>query len=63
MISHQSSVPALQKALIGRENELSLIKSLLVSNSVSWLTLTGTGGVGKTHLSIEAANLLSDTFQ
>jgi non-specific serine/threonine protein kinase len=63
MISHQSSVPALQKALIGRENELSLIKSLLVSNSVSWLTLTGTGGVGKTHLSIEAAHLLSDTFQ
>ncbi|CAN5425655.1 hypothetical protein BH09CHL1_BH09CHL1_16950 [soil metagenome] len=63
MISHQSSFPALQKALIGRENELSLIKSLLVSNSVSWLTLTGTGGVGKTHLSIEAAHLLSETFQ
>lgn len=62
MISQQFSFPALQKALIGRENELSLIKSLLVSNSVSWLTLTGTGGVGKTHLSIEAANVLSDAF-
>lgn len=63
MIAQRSSLPSIQKTLIGRENELSLIHSLLVANHVSWLTLTGTGGVGKTHLSIEAANALSESFE
>jgi non-specific serine/threonine protein kinase len=62
MVSQSPSLPPIHKALIGRENELSLIKSLLVANGVAWLTLTGTGGVGKTHLSIEAARLLHDAF-
>jgi non-specific serine/threonine protein kinase len=62
MVSQSPSLPPIQKVLIGRENELSLINSLLVANGVAWLTLTGTGGVGKTHLSIEAARRLHDSF-
>jgi non-specific serine/threonine protein kinase len=62
MIAQDLSFPALQKTLIGRESELSLIRSLLVENEVGWLTLTGTGGVGKTHLSIEAAGEFASSF-
>ena len=47
------SLPALPTPLLGRERELAEIESFL--HKVRLLTLTGTGGVGKTRLAIEAA--------
>lgn len=41
--------------LIGRETELSLLLSQLTTQVARPLTITGTGGVGKTRLALEAA--------
>ena len=36
--------------LIGRESERAFVRSALVERNVRLLTLTGPGGIGKTHL-------------
>ena len=46
----------LQRPLIGREQQIALARQLLLSDGVPWLTLTGTGGVGKTHLALSVGN-------
>jgi class 3 adenylate cyclase len=48
--------------LLGRERELAEIRGL-VADGVRLLTLTGTGGSGKTRLALQAAAELSDVFQ
>jgi predicted ATPase/DNA-binding CsgD family transcriptional regulator len=48
---------------VGRERELAAICDRLLLPSVSILTLTGPGGVGKTRLAIEAANRLQSAFE
>jgi predicted ATPase/DNA-binding XRE family transcriptional regulator len=45
--------------LVGRERELEEIERFLRERRVRLLTLTGTGGVGKTRLALEAARRLS----
>jgi predicted ATPase/DNA-binding CsgD family transcriptional regulator len=42
-------------ALIGREQELATLRQLLLHGEVRLVTLTGTGGVGKTRLALQAA--------
>ena len=49
----ESSLPIPPTPLLGRERELPEVRGLL--GEVRLLTLTGTGGVGKTRLALEAA--------
>src|SRR6184192_390925 len=57
----QSSLPAPLTPLVGRERESVAVCTLLRRPEVRLVTLTGTGGVGKTRLGLEiAADLLDD---
>jgi predicted ATPase len=58
--THRTNVPAPASALIGRESALSEVCTLALQRRL--LTLTGTGGIGKTRLAIEAARTLLAHF-
>jgi predicted ATPase/Tfp pilus assembly protein PilF len=57
-----ASLPAQLTPLIGREEETRKVCALLRDPAVRLLTLTGTGGTGKTRLSLHAAAALLDEF-
>ncbi len=56
-------MPAQLTPLIGREQEVQTVCALLLSPDVRLLTLTGTGGTGKTRLGLEVATALLDNFR
>ena len=56
--THSSALPVSLTPLLGRERELEEIQGFL--REVRLLTLTGTGGVGKTRLALEAARRAED---
>jgi predicted ATPase/serine/threonine protein kinase len=55
-------VPTVWTPLIGREQEVAATCALLLRPQVRLLTLLGTGGIGKTRLSIQVANELRTGF-
>ncbi|MEO7912403.1 MAG: BTAD domain-containing putative transcriptional regulator [Roseiflexaceae bacterium] len=54
--------PAPPTALVGRDEELAFITARLRDPSCRIVTLTGPGGVGKTHLSLQVAQILGEAF-
>ena len=57
------SLPVPAGPLIGRERELRALVDLLQNDEVRVVTITGTGGVGKTSLAIHAAAELRSIFR
>ena len=55
-------LPSALTALIGRERELETVVDLLSDDDVRLVTLTGPGGIGKSRLSLDAANRVRDRF-
>lgn len=56
-----NNLPRQLTSFIGREREMDEVKRLLVSSSV--LTVTGSGGCGKTRLTLQAAADLIETYR
>ena len=60
--AQKHNLPVQLTPFFGREHELVDICTLLRRPEVRLLTLTGTGGVGKTRLGLAAARTMQDTF-
>src|SRR5262249_6624745 len=60
--SHLAKLPIPSSMLIGRAQEVAAVRRLLRSTDVRLLTLTGTGGIGKTRLALQVAAEFLDEF-
>src|SRR5438034_8813358 len=58
-----SNLPAQLTSIIGREPEMMAVCSLLEQPDVRLVTITGTGGIGKTRLSLEVGAALLHAFR
>jgi predicted ATPase/DNA-binding XRE family transcriptional regulator len=60
-ISRRTNLPNPLTSFVGRESELAQVKELLRTRRL--VTLTGSGGIGKTRLAMQAGNTLLDSFR
>jgi predicted ATPase/DNA-binding CsgD family transcriptional regulator len=58
----RSTLPVPLTSFLGREREVAAVAALLRQTSVRLVTLLGTGGIGKTRLSLEVANQMRTSF-
>jgi predicted ATPase/class 3 adenylate cyclase len=58
----QTSLPAPVTPLVGRDDDLTLVRDAIARPGARLVTLTGTGGVGKTRLALAAAAALGEAF-
>jgi class 3 adenylate cyclase len=59
---HTHNLPIQPTLLLGREEHLATLGSLLRGGEVRLVTLTGAGGIGKTRLAVQAAAEALDDF-
>ncbi|MDP8923451.1 MAG: LuxR C-terminal-related transcriptional regulator [Chloroflexota bacterium] len=62
MVGERHNLPAYVPPLIGRELELEALRPLLLGGYGHLLTLTGTGGCGKTRLALALAQEIVESF-
>ncbi len=55
-------MPTIFTSLVGREQDVSAVRALFVEERVRLVTLLGTGGIGKTRLSIQVAANMREHF-
>jgi non-specific serine/threonine protein kinase len=58
----RSNLPVRRLPLVGREHDLQVLRPLVLGSDGHLLTLTGTGGCGKTSLALELAHGQLDAF-
>lgn len=54
--THWHGLPAMRNATVGRDRERAEIAALLLRPDIGLVTLTGTGGTGKSHLALRVAH-------
>lgn len=57
-----ANLPVSRTGFVGREREIESARELLRRPEVHLVTITGTGGIGKTRFSIELINTLAEEF-
>ncbi len=63
LLTYQAhNLPVQPTSFLGREHEVDSVRDLLRRPDVRLITLTGTGGIGKTRLALQVATEVSDQF-
>lgn len=63
LLAPNHNLPHRLEPLIGRDREKAKVRSLLQKSGLRLLTLTGTGGSGKTSLAIESADEVATEYE